>query len=206
LLEHDQRFGRLHIDVAGQQIEGLSLVSLPGSSVTLSLRSIGSCPRAAQVLLTPIEALGVSLAHQVILNADEEKQLRGLAPVHFALTVTDIGPDCFALTSPVFDAGADVRKPVIVSIEPAGSIRGRSNSGTVAVVLLPPEGPIQVAIPDAESRFSFAGLRPGKYRIAARAAGDGIESRWVSDLTRMTEIQVAGGTVLEIDLAAPVQR
>jgi hypothetical protein len=63
-----------------------------------------------------------------------------------------------------------------------------------------------VAIPDAESRFSFTSLRPGKYRIAAKPAGDGAESRWAADLKQMTEIQVAGGSAVEVDLASPVQR
>jgi len=201
------RFARMHLDVRGQNIEGLSLVSQPGPSVSLSLKSAGSCPRAAQVTLTAVDGWGVTLNRTVTLNADEPKQVPGLAPVRFVASVNDLEVDCFALTKTEFDAGGDVQQPVIVTLAPAGSIRGRLNSGTAAaVVLVPPDGPIQVAIPDAESRFSFTSLRPGKYRIAAKPAGDGAESRWAADLKQMTEIQVAGGSAVEVDLASPVQR
>jgi hypothetical protein len=60
---------------------------------------------------------------------------------------------------------------------------------------------MEVAFPDAQARFAFEGLRPGKYRLAAQPA-TAARARWVADLEKMTEIEVLGGALTNIDLAA----
>ena len=52
---------------------------------------------------------------------------------------------------------------------------------------------VQLALPDAEGRFAFSALRPGKYRIAAQPSG-APKARWIADAARMVELDIPGGS------------
>jgi hypothetical protein len=76
----------------------------------------------------------------------------------------------------------------------------------IGAVCPDPARGIQAAHSDSEGRFSFTGLRPGKYRIGAqllsdRPAGRGGaagSNRWSAE--KMTEIDLPGGAVTDVDL------
>ena len=94
----------------------------------------------------------------------------------------------------------------------AGSIRGTlrgadAHPSGYTVVLLAADAAAdtqaQLATPDPQGRFEFDALRPGRYRIAVQPAGAGTRTRWVADVSRMSEVAVAGGPPTEYELAAP---
>ena len=113
------------------------------------------------------------------------------------------------MSRPVVELSRDAAGPVALELGKAGSIRGTLRAGTVnakdfAVMLLDAEAAdgtgAQLAFPDEQGRFEFAGLRPGRYRIAAQLAAGAAKARWVADVARMIEIDVPGGTPTELEL------
>ena len=62
---------------------------------------------------------------------------------------------------------------------------------------------LQVVFPDAGGKFTFGGLRPGRYRIVTQPAGEASKARWVTDATRMIEIQIVAGAPTQMELPAP---
>ena len=63
--------------------------------------------------------------------------------------------------------------------------------------------PVQVVFPDAAGKFTFGGLRPGRYRIVTQPAGGASPARWVTDPARKIEIQIVAGAPTEMELPAP---
>jgi hypothetical protein len=63
--------------------------------------------------------------------------------------------------------------------------------------------PLQVVFPDAEGKFTFGGLRPGRYRIVTQPGGEAAKARWVTDPGRMMEIQILAGAPTEMELPVP---
>jgi protocatechuate 3,4-dioxygenase beta subunit len=57
-----------------------------------------------------------------------------------------------------------------------------------------------LAFTDEQGHFEFAGLRPGRYRIAAQPAAGPAKARWVADFAHMMEIDVPGGVPTELEL------
>jgi hypothetical protein len=102
--------------------------------------------------------------------------------------------------------------PVVVDLLPAGSIRGRLRASSsapseFAVTLLdtgPSDGlrPIEAVVPDAEGRFEFTNLRPGKYRVAAHLGFIGASRRWVRNPAALKEVEVPIGAPAEVELEA----
>jgi hypothetical protein len=205
-------FARTRIAIGGGNLEGLSVIPAPSRSVILTLRTVAGCPTTAQVVLSGIEDWGAFLETQATLKAGEETTVSGLAPTRYSVGVSKLGNACFASEVPTLDLTGSATSPVTVTVAQAGIVRGRVNTGgqpptDFAVMLVltnptdPAEGGVQMAVPDADSRVSFTGLRPGRYRMAVVPAADKIPAPGA-----MLEFEVRGGATAEIDLAAPDRR
>jgi len=110
----------------------------------------------------------------------------------------------------LLDLTSGVDDPVAVTVTPAVTVRGRvvGPEGDFLIVLVASDPAdsaetVLAAYPDTQRRFSFTGLRPGRYRIGVFPAAETSKARWVADMARMTELDLNGG-VTEIDLPAPV--
>lgn len=95
---------------------------------------------------------------------------------------------------------------------PAGAIHGRIDTNgrppsdftiVLAPVFAEPGAPVQAVLPDADSRFVFQGLRPGRYRIAVKPTAEASRSRWLGDGVPASEIDVPPGAPVALTLAAP---
>jgi hypothetical protein len=64
------------------------------------------------------------------------------------------------------------------------------------------ERAVLAATPDPQGRFSFEGLRPGRYYVSAQPS-TASRSRWIADPARMTQIEIHGGSRTDLQLPAP---
>ncbi len=199
-------FAQTSVVVAGQDVTGVVLHPVDGIPVGFALEPAPGCPAGAQLTITALEDWGSNLTKTVALTAGAPSTVPDLAPARYTLAAEGTDSMCFLESSGVLDLTGDVpTRPVPVRIAPAGEIRGRLDAGTraeagFAVALVPVEDAtaVQVARPDAQARFTFGGLRPGRYRIGAFAAGGRMP-----EVTKMIEFEVRGGSHVEIDLVAP---
>jgi hypothetical protein len=205
-------FGRSTVDVGGQDVEGLALTAGEAREVTIALRApaaSGVCPGSARIGLRALEDWGATFDLSAVVTAGREQRFERVPPGRFLVTVSDLGETCFADAEIAVDlTSAQGDRPVVVQLAAAGAIRGRL-AGTARaadfVVLLVARDPaastgrIQAAFPDAEGRFSFPGLRPGGYRIAAQPVTEP-GTRWIADLASMIEIEIRGGSPTDLEL------
>jgi hypothetical protein len=211
-------YGRLRVGVTGQDVNGLSVPLREGRSAMLAVRAASSagaaCAGAVTATLTPIDDWGVD-PRRVELSAGAQRQVDGLAPGRYSISLTQAGGACYLAGDATLDLAETAETPrVELELAPAASIRGQvtglgSRAPSDLVVVLLPSGPVEgvqpleMAVPDAQARFSFAGLRPGKYRIAAHLAGASGEEPWTAKLERMFEIDLRAGASFEMDLPVP---
>ena len=222
LLDAEPRFGQVRVEVGGQDVEGLAIEVGEGRSATFLLDAEeplppGTCPATARLRLQAVEDRAAhGMRGEIQLSFGQEQQVANLAPGRYSLSLSNLGATCFMATHPILDLREGNDPGVVrVLVTSAGAIEGRlltgdaSPTGYVVVLIgsastaeLPAAKPqpVQVAFPDAEARFSFAGLRPGTYRIAARPDTQESRARWVADLSRMFEIDVFGGSATEVEL------
>jgi hypothetical protein len=219
-LDDDPVFARTRVDIVTQDVTDVVVAPQKGRSAALvmhvakSSEPASACPTAAQVVLKPLEDWGVVLDRRTSLNLDKQETVSAVAPARYFVSVTGLGESCYATEDPILDlsGGADAGL-VTVTIAPAGSIRGRLDTGgqtaaDFAVVLIPVEtnlgeAAVQVAHPDSESRFSFASLPPGRYRLATQLRSETSQARWLSEPERMVEVEVHGGKPADVNLNAP---
>jgi len=126
---------------------------------------------------------------------------------------TGLGEGCYLASSSVLDlTGGAPASPVAVLVATAASIRGKLTGApdpraySVILAAADPDAasnPLQVVFPDASGKFTFGGLRPGRYRIAAQSSSAPASARWVSDAAHMLEIQIVAGAPTEMELPAP---
>jgi hypothetical protein len=218
-LEPQPLFARTRVEVAGQDIDGISLGPQRGRSAAFLLRLRASdqpdhaCPVTAQVTLSSLEDWGMYLNNSVDVNSAQARTIEDLAPGRYRITVAKLGDSCYSTTSDVLDLSGQVAsEPREILLAPAGSIRGRltgaGKPSEFAIVLVSPDPaagaqPLQAAMVGADGKFTFAGVRPGRYLIAAQPASQASSTRWVPGLTSMFEIEVPGGAPTEMDLPAP---
>ncbi len=208
----DVLFARMRfVDVASENVEGIAVVPDKGRSVNLILHTTGGCPATAQVTLAPLEDWSAQLKRQVTVTTANEQTETSLAPSRYSLSAVKSG-SCSVSSSIIDLTGGD---PGLVTVEltPAGSIRGRLDAGgrrvtDFAAVLLAatfddPANAVHIAVPEADGKFAFNGLPPGRYRIAAKPVSEASPSHWLSEAGTMLEFDVRGGANLEINLAAP---
>ena len=211
-------YGRTRIEVTGDNVEGLTVATFKDRSVSFTLRATGSsgppigCPSSVQLTLAPLEALGMIDRRSVEVSFGKETTLNDLSPGRYRIAVAKLGDACFSASAPVVDlTDGSTQGVVAVEVTSAGSIRGTLKMGSLkpadfAIVLLASDAvdgaqAAQIAYPDAEPHFTFTGLRPGRYRIAARRIGDSPQARWIPDLWRMLEIEVPGGAPTNVELS-----
>jgi hypothetical protein len=216
-LHAEPLFARSRVDVLSQDVVDIAVRPEQGRSATFLMRlgessaSKEACPTTAQIVVKSLEDWAVRLERRAPLSLEKAAPMSTLAPAKYVVSVTGLGDTCYAITNPILDlSGAADAGPIVVTIAPAGSIQGRletggkSSSGFAVVLLAEESGDdaptVQVAIPDAESRFTFGNLRPGRYRIATRQMAATSESHWLSELGRMVEVEVRGGAATEVKL------
>ncbi|HEY1495289.1 MAG TPA: carboxypeptidase regulatory-like domain-containing protein [Candidatus Solibacter sp.] len=207
-LEPKAFFGRTRVEVI-QNVEGVTIAVQPAKAIAVELRGrAAACPAPATVTLSPLEAWHIMGDRTVQARIGEPQLVEQLAPGRYQVTATKLGSGCYQSGTTVVDVGAmSGPGPIAVTVAQAGSIRGKLVGGTgqYAVVLMAedPDVPVQIAMPDAESKFAFAALQPGRYRVAVRLA---TEDRWVTDTAQMIELDVAGGGPTDVELPAPAPR
>lgn len=207
-------FGRMRVEVGGQNVESISVQVQKGRSAAFVLRippSQQACPAVAGLTLLPLEDWGAMLERSVEVSSGKPEIVDNLAPARYRIALSQLGDSCYSLGGSVVDlSGETASRPIQVSLGRAGSIRGRLNGSAhppdFAIVLVAADGDdakqsVQIAFPDTESRFRFDGLRPGRYRISAQPAEETSKSRWSAD--GMFEIDVRGGTPTDIDVPVP---
>jgi Carboxypeptidase regulatory-like domain len=209
LLRPNPLYGRTRIQVIGQNLEGVSVPVSAGPTLDVVLRGPPEgCPKSATVMLTLLEPWALMSNSTVQANFDKPQTARDLAPARYSLTASGLGTSCYQVSRAVADLSREVSGPVALMLGQAGSIRGRLRAGTAetkgfTVVLLDADSadgtPAQLAFPDEQGRFEFAGLRPGRYRIAAQATG-AAKARWVADVAHMIVLDVPGGVPTELEL------
>ena len=212
-------YGRARIQVAGQNVEGLSVAISAARSFSVVLRSHNSespepgCPQSAAISLTPLEPWGIFFQTNTRASFAAAQVVPNLPPGRFRVFAGELGSGCYQLNPPDVDLSSDIAGPVAVELAAAGSIHGVLHTGSArpsdfVVVLLDAESDAgadaQIAFPDAEGRFRFEGLRPGRYRIAAPPAAEKSSRRWVADVAHMLEVNLPGGKPLDVELAAVV--
>jgi hypothetical protein len=219
-LAADPVFARTRVDLVSQDVADLTVLPAKGRSMAFVMRvatpsgSGAVCPRTAQLVLKPLEDWGAELDRLTSMSLEKEETLSKLAPSRYVVSVTGLGDTCYSTANPVVDlSGAAEAGPFVVTIAAAGSIRGKLDAGgqsssRFAIVLLAVEAgdstpAVQIALPDAESQFTFVSLRPGRYRIAAVPAAEASQSRWLSEPERMVEVEVRGAAASELTLTAP---
>ena len=213
-------FARTRVDIVSQDVTDLTVHPEKGRSATFVMKVAkasapgAACRATAQIVLKSLEDWGVRLERNISVSLDKAETVSILAPARYAVSVTGLGDSCYSSASPIVDlSGAADAGPIVVTVAPAGSIHGRLDTGgqspsTFAVLLMAEEtghdAPIvQVAVPDAESRFTFSSLRPGRYRIATEPMAKTSQSHWLSDQARMVEVEVRWAVATEVNLTAP---
>lgn len=218
LLGPEPFYGRTRVNVVGADLSGLDLTVAPGKSLTVKLAAGSAekppegCPSTAPITVETMEPWGILPANPAQVSFGKEQVLRNLPPGRVRLNAGNLGSNCFQPEPPVVDLSGETQGVVAVQIAAAGSVRGVLRGAArpmdYTVVLLEPDSSTaaqaRLATPDAGGKFTFDGLRPGRWRIAARPTAGESKARWVADLSRMIEVQIAGGTPTEIELPAPV--
>jgi hypothetical protein len=199
-------FGRARVEVTGADVEGLEVPVAAGRSIAVVLQGPAGgpppegCPPSAAVTLTALEPWGAMVTGKVQAAFGKGQAARNLAPGRYRLTAAGLGGACYQAGVPVVDLSGETAGPATVQLATAGSIRGVLSAGSAraadfVVVLLDAAGAqTQLAFADAEGRFRFEGLAPGRYRIAAS------RGRWVGDLSHMVEIEIPGGAPTDVEL------
>jgi 5-hydroxyisourate hydrolase-like protein (transthyretin family) len=162
ILGDEPLYGRAHVDVGGQNIEDLSVPVDKGGSVTFLLRHDPACPPTASVRLLPLEDHGAAKDWSADLTAGTPRTLNRIAPGRYQLEVKTPDNACYLVSGrAVAVAGSTTVK---IRTAPAGSIQGHLMTDAAAVTLYGGES-VQMALPDADHKFTFSGLRPGHYRL-----------------------------------------
>jgi len=206
-------YGRMPLSV-GADVEGVTMTVQKARTVSFVLRPTGEgCPSTAPVNLTAVEDFATQLDKRGELNAQTDTPIADLAPARYQVVARNLGESCYQPSIPTIDlSGAGPGAPVPVPIAPAGAIHGKLSGAadptqySVALIAADPEAasrPVQVAFPDSNGRFVFGGLRPGRYRLTAQAAGEASKARWVTDPAHMIEFQVPAGSPTDLELPAP---
>ncbi len=220
MMDKGALFGRDHLDVGGD-MEGVTITPQKGHSGAVVLRveaskdtPAGACPVAAEITVAALEDWAAYLNRNVPVNVGQPQTIDELAPAHYRVTARKLGESCYQAADAVLDLTGSAVAPVPVMVAAAGSIRGKlggatTGDWTVALVAADPAAGVQsveMAFPDGEGKFTFGGLRPGKYRLAAQLVSAGPAARWVSRADQMLEIQVTAGAPTEVELPVKAQQ
>jgi hypothetical protein len=94
-------YGRSRVEIAGLNVEGLSIAVQKGRSVSFALRAApqspevqNGCPPTAQLTLTPIEDWAASIARNTDLSFAKEVALDNLPPARYSIRLGNLGQTC----------------------------------------------------------------------------------------------------------------
>ena len=201
-------FGRTRVTLGSQHVTNLVVTPQQSRSVTVVLRPPeGGCASGGQLVLTGLEDWSANLERRTPVSFSEPQTLTRLAPTKYALSVTGLGETCYVPEGSLLDLTASRDgAPVAIAAFRAGAIHGvlagaKPASGTSVVLadMSDPSQPVQVAFPDADSRFTFGSLRPGRYRLSAKQPS-GPASRWTDHATPGIDVEVRGGEPVKVTL------
>jgi hypothetical protein len=207
VLEGDAiQFGRTRVNIGSQNVEGLSIGLARGATVTVMLKAIpAGCGSTGQLALSAAEDWAAMIERKSAISVGAPLSLKALAPAKYRVSVTGLGDTCFVAEGSTLDLtagrGSD---PFVLTALPAGAIHGTLQGTSIAdvpVVLAgvsDPEQPVQVSTSGDDGKFVFALLKPGRYRVAAKAG-----TRWSTD-TEGVVVDVQGGATANVAIVAPL--
>jgi len=199
-------FGQTRVNVGAANIEGVTVQADGGRSAEFALTSAAGCPASTQLQLAPLEDWGSILERSIQVAAEKPAAVTGLAPMRYLLSTNPAPATCYLEAESILDLSESAPSaPVEVRLAAGAAVSGKLDTAgrppaTFEIVLAPVEdaGAVRISSVDAQARFSFTGLRPGRYRIGAYSAGGKLPN-----VTRMFEFELRGGSNAGIDLAAP---
>jgi len=205
------KFARTRVDLAGQPVSGITLSPHPGVGgivkVQIEPGAESDCPASLRVFLTPIEDWAAQLSKDVTATL-EGAVVGNLAPARYNLTVMQPKDNCHQIGAAILDLTVSDPVPGVLRMGASGSIRGRLSGGASqgTVVTLMSEAasnakPVVLAKPDAEGRFSFPSLAPGKYLIGLGRDSADSQSRWLDRGSALRQVEVSTGKATEVELA-----
>ena len=201
-------FGQTRVNVGAQNVEGVTVQPNDARSVEFALVAATGCQTSTQLQLTPLEDWGSILDRTISVAAGKTAAVTGLAPMRYLLSTSPANAACSVETETILDLSeTSPSAPVEVRLAAGAAVSGKLDTAgrppaSFAIVLTRAEdaGAVQIAPVDAQARFSFSGLRPGRYRIGAYPAGGKLPN-----IARMFEFELRGGSNAGIDLAAPLE-
>ena len=156
--------------------------------------------------MAPLEEWGSLLTRSIDLIAGQPATITDLAPARYALMPSSTASVCYLSSESILDLSTSSSSAIDVLFAPAAEVRGKLDASgrsprDFSIVLTSMEGAqsFELAVPSAEGQFSFSGLRPGRYRMAAFVSGQRLP-----EAAKMFEFEVRGGSNAEIDLVAPM--
>jgi hypothetical protein len=211
-------YGRANLSVGGQDIENAVISVEPGSSVQFTLEELSgqsiaaTCAASTILRIASIEDWGAPMVRDVPLSPASKLLAAGLAPGRYRVDNSRPESPACTLSPATIDvqAGSSVL-PLTLTPGALGSIEGKvvalspEWSNVAAVVLIPAQDSYspRIAIPDENSEFRFAGLVPGRYRLATRHIADD-SVQWFGETSQMFDINVSGGeSPTLIDIPGP---
>ncbi len=207
-------FGRMPLQVTAD-IQDLNVGVQPPRTVRLEWRQgrapIADCPRTLDVRLTALEARGSDLGRSVSLPLGETVTVENLAPIRYQVETASPTAACGVAGSVELDLrNGQPDEPVIVNAAGQGSLVGEVSERQTGIryeVALLPLGaaagePMTFQVVDAQGKFRFSSLRPGRYGVAVRVSDRGVAGEAARLAAEMTEVEVLGGEV-EMLLHAP---
>jgi hypothetical protein len=113
-------FGRTHIEVGGENLDGVVVRAQERRVLKLTLRAekdAGGCPTKARVTLKPIEEWGVSTERNLDLAVGREMTVENLAPGRYRVEPVVLGDACSTAAAEVDLAPAGEAPLLAVSIK-----------------------------------------------------------------------------------------
>jgi hypothetical protein len=190
-------FGDTTVVVGGQDVTNVVVPTFRGFAPKLIYKPGEGCEPRGNLMLTPLEDWGQGNQGRQV-EAGKEVTWPVLPPAPYVASMN--GSKCFVQQSEIDlrQAGSD---PISVVTVPYSSIKGRiKTTGLPAdeydIALTPATGLTQWSSPDNQANFSFAQLRPGKYRVAVyQATGDHSSPVVIQD------IELTGPTPQEVEFS-----
>ncbi|MFN3324383.1 MAG: hypothetical protein ACK5AZ_12875 [Bryobacteraceae bacterium] len=168
MIEPNALFARTQIDLAGHDLENISLTPATGPTLSVTLKSPPQCPpKPAEFILTAAEDWSAHLSRRITISAGTDQALTNLAPARYRVSVAGLGDACYVQDDLELDlsaASGTVRFEV--PILPVGAIYGRIDTSGRP----PSDFPIVLAPVFAEPGAPRPG-RPARCGLAIRLPG-----------------------------------